>query len=75
MEILKQGKVNRCKDSMKCDQNNLKTIIGVQLMILFLRVLLFIFLFFFYFYQNHLIVTSDVIICTGYTIFANTLNL
>ena len=31
--------------------------------------------FFFYFCQNHLIVTSDVSICTGYTISANTLNL
>ena len=48
----------------------MKTIIGVLLMILFLYVLLF-----FYFCQNDLIVTSDVILCTGYTIFANTLNL
>ena len=38
----------------------------------------FFFFFFFvvvFFCQNNLIVTSDVIICTGYTIFANTLNL
>ena len=33
------------------------------------------FIYFFYFCQNHLIIYSDVIICTGYTIFANTLNL
>ena len=32
-------------------------------------------LFYFFFCQNHLIVTSDMIICTGYTIFTNTLNL
>ena len=49
-------------------------------MILFLLVLskyLFIFFLFifFFFCQNNLIITSDVIICTGYTIFANTLNL
>ena len=72
MELLKQSKVKRCKDSMKCDENNVKTIIGVLLTILFLRVQYF---FFFFFCQNHLIVTSDVTICTGYTIFANTLNL
>ena len=35
----------------------------------------FILFFFFNFCQNHLKVTSDVIICTGYTIFAKTLNL
>ena len=71
MEILKQSKVKRCKDSMKCDQNNVKTIIGILLII----VLLFYFIYYYFFFQNHLIVTSDVIICTGYTIFANTLNL
>ena len=58
----------------------MKTIIGVLLNILFLRVLLFTFFFFFFFFffyfgQNHLTVTSDMIICTGYTILANTLNL
>ena len=47
-------------------------------MILFLHVLLcgfffFFYFIFFYFCQNHLIITSDVIICTGYTISANTL--
>ena len=35
---------------------------------------LFIFLFFL-FVENHLLVTSDIIVCIGYTIFANTLNL
>ena len=40
-------------------------------MILFMHVRLF----FFIFVKNHLLMTSDVIICTGYTIFANTLNL
>ena len=35
----------------------------------------FLFNFFFNFCQKHPIITSDVIICTGYTIFANTLNL
>ena len=39
-------------------------------MILFLHVLLF-----FIFVKNDLLVISDVIICTGYTIFANILNL
>ena len=37
-----------------------------------------IFCMFFYFYifvKNHLLMISDVIICTEYTIFANTLNL
>ena len=35
----------------------------------------FVYLFFlFFFCQNHLIITSDVIICTGYTIYANTLS-
>ena len=48
----------------------MKTIIGVLLMILFLCVCVC-----FFFGQNHLIVTSDVIICTGKTLFANTLNL
>ena len=42
-------------------------ILGILFMLLFLHVLLF------FFCQNHLIVTSDVIICTGYTKFANTL--
>ena len=41
----------------------------------FIFVCSFIYLFIFLFCQNHLIVTYDVIICTGYTIFANTLNL
>ena len=53
----------------------MKTIIGVLLMILFLHVLLFYYHFLFYFIyffgQNHLTVTSDEIICTGYTILAN----
>ena len=49
-------------------------------MILFLRFLFFFFFFFFFFScvcvcQNHLIIISDVIICTGYTTFANTLHL
>ena len=38
----------------------------------FVFFLLFFFFFFFCFCQKHLIVTSDVIICTGYTKFANT---
>ena len=37
--------------------------------------LFFLLFFVVFFSQNHLIITSDVIICTGYTIFANTLNL
>ena len=58
MGILKHRKVKKM-------QTKVKKIIGVLLTILFLHVLLFIYLFlFFYFCQNHLIVTSDVIICT-----------
>ena len=74
MEILKQGKVKRCKDSMKCDKtvsdNNKRCTVND-----FIFACSFIYLFIFYFCQNPLIVTSDVIICTGYKIFANTLNL
>ena len=51
MEILKQGKVKRCKDSMKCDQN-VKTIKGVLLMILFLHVLLLFFFIFVKIFQK-----------------------
>ena len=51
-------------------------------MMLFSHVLLYIyiyiyiyiyFFFFFFFVKNHLLKTFDVIICTGYTIFANNL--
>ena len=49
---------------------------------LLLQVLLFIYLFiymylsfFFIFITIHLLVSFDVIICIGYTLFANTLNL
>ena len=38
-------------------------------MILFLHILLFS-----YFVKNHLLMIFGVVICTGYTIFANTLN-
>ena len=36
---------------------------------------LFFIYFFFFFVKNHLLVIYDVMICTGYTVFANTLNL
>ena len=72
MEILKQSKVKRCKDSMKCDQNNTKIISKHNRMCTvndLISACSFIFLFF---VKNHLLVISDVIICKGYTIFANT---
>ena len=40
-----------------------------------MNLFLHVFLFFFIFVKNHLLVILDVIICTGYTIFANALNL
>ena len=54
----------------------MKTIIGVLLMVLFLRVLLFLFiLFFLILSKSSNSCDNDVIICKGYIIFANTLNL
>ena len=41
----------------------------------FIFVCSFIIIIFFIFVKNHLLVTSDAIIYTGYTIFANDLNL
>ena len=72
MDILNESKVKRCKDSMKCDKiiSENKTWCTVNNFIFACSVI-----YFFYFCQNHLIITSDVIICTVYTIFANTLNL
>ena len=45
------------------------------LFILFSFFILFIYFFIFIFVKYHLLVTFDVVICTGYTIFAKTLNL
>ena len=70
MEILKQSKVKRCKTVWNVTKIISKKKISVLLMTFF-----FASSFIFFYCQNHLIVTSDVIICTGYTIFANTLNL
>ena len=70
MDVLNESKVKRCKDSVTKIRSENKNRCIVNDFIFECS-----FIYFFYFCQNHLIITSDVIICTGYTIFANTLNL
>ena len=67
--ILNESKVKRCKDSMKCD------IISENKNRCTVNDFIFACSFFLCVCQNHLIIIFDVIICTGYTIFANILHL
>ena len=77
MCILNETKVKSCKDVTKIisEKKNRCTVNDFIFACSFIYLFIFLFIYFFNFCRNHLIFPSDVIICTGYTIFANTLNL
>ena len=68
-----------CMPKIKSENNNIGICKGFYFCMffyfIFLLSFLFFFFFFFFFFQNDLLMTSAVIICTGYTIFANSLQI